>query len=69
MPPRPNRAARRMAREHIRYQHATHRLTQHADTAAELADTSGKAGIVIALLGFAWMIARCAPTLLPGLFP
>jgi len=35
---------------------------------ADLAETIGTFGIVIALLGLVWMLGKCGPTLLPGVF-
>lgn len=35
---------------------------------AELAESIGTFGIVIALLGLLWMLGKCGPALLPALF-
>lgn len=35
---------------------------------AELADAIGTFGIVAAIIGLVWMLGKCGPTLLPGLF-
>lgn len=35
---------------------------------AELDGTAGTLGIAAALLGLIWMLGKCGPTLLPGLF-
>lgn len=35
---------------------------------AELGDGAGTFGIVAAILGLIWMLGKCGPTLLPGLF-
>lgn len=35
---------------------------------AELDEAAGTIGIAAALLGLIWMLGKCGPTLLPGLF-
>lgn len=35
---------------------------------AELDEAAGTIGIIAALLGLIWMLGKCGPTLLPGLF-
>lgn len=35
---------------------------------AELADAAGSLGITSAIVGLVWMLGRCGPTLLPGIF-
>lgn len=46
------------------------RLLAFVDRArrAELDEAAGTLGIVAAMLGLVWMLGRCGPTLLPGLF-
>lgn len=35
---------------------------------AELAETAGSVGITAAILGLVWVLGRCGPSLLPGVF-
>lgn len=35
---------------------------------AELGDSAGTVGIAAAVVGLIWMLGKCGPTLLPGVF-
>lgn len=35
---------------------------------AELGDSAGAIGIAAAVVGLIWMLGKCGPTLLPGVF-
>jgi hypothetical protein len=58
----------RKAREEIRYQHATHRLQRHRDDLIDASEAVGVGGVVLGVVCVLWMLTRCGPTLLPGLF-
>jgi uncharacterized membrane protein len=65
--PRSRRLSRK-AREEIRYQHATHRLQRHRDDLIDASEAVGVGGVVLGVVCVLWMLTRCGPTLLPGLF-
>lgn len=65
--PRSRRLTRKQ-REEIRYQHATDRLQRHRDDLIDASEAVGIGGMLLALVCVLWMLVRCGPTLLPGLF-
>jgi hypothetical protein len=65
--PRSRRLTRKQ-REEIRYQHATHRLQRHRDDLIDASEAVGVGGVVLGVVCVLWMLTRCGPTLLPGLF-
>lgn len=58
----------RKAREEIRYQHATRRLESQRNDLLEASEVLGVTGVVLGVACVLWMLVRCGPTLLPGLF-
>jgi len=52
----------------IRHQHATRRLNLHRDDIRHASDASGIGGLALGIAGLLWILARCAPTILPAVF-
>jgi hypothetical protein len=47
---------------------ATHRLQRHRDDLIDASEAVGVGGVVLGVVCVLWMLTRCGPTLLPGLF-